>query len=202
MRLLSGAALIAGASGHGAMTFPRPRNALDGDLALWQDWNYPCRDGQKGSSCSIKFCGKPPNATQDPNTCVGTCPVSAHSGEENRLTGSGGQSCYWFSNGCTVGCSKCDGTSNHVGHGGQKFLYKGMNHTHMKAHNISIPNPWSPEPGSLVLDPASTKSLKIEAGCKAPTAKPTVCDPRLRTANTQAACGSQEDVYYYSPWRL
>ena len=49
-----------------------------------------------------------------------------------------------------MGCSKCDGTSNHVGHGGQKFLYKGMNHTHMKAHNISIPNPWSPEPGSLV----------------------------------------------------
>ena len=101
MRLLSGAALIvgmiAGASGHGAMTFPRPRNALDGDLALWKDWSYPCRDGQKGSSCSIKFCGKPPNATQDPNTCVGTCPVSAHSGEENRLTGSGGQSCYWFS---------------------------------------------------------------------------------------------------------
>ena len=32
MRLLSGAALIAGALGHGAMTFPKPRNALDGAL--------------------------------------------------------------------------------------------------------------------------------------------------------------------------
>ena len=36
------------------------------------------------------------------------------------------QACYWFSNGCTVGCAACDGSSNHVGHGRQRFLYNGM----------------------------------------------------------------------------
>lgn len=112
-----------------------------------------------------------------------------------------GQACYWFSNGCTVGCDRCDGTSNHVGHGGQSFLYKGMNHTEMLARNISLPNPWNPEPGTLTLDPKTKSALKIRAGCDKPNAKPTICDPRLRTANTQAECGGPDDVYYYSPWR-
>ena len=85
------AALVASAAAHGAVTFPRPRNALDGDLPIWKEWNYPCRDGQRGSSCSVKFCSRPPNATQDPNTFVGTCPVPAYNGLENYLNGSGGQ---------------------------------------------------------------------------------------------------------------
>ena len=100
-----------------------------------------------------------------------------------------------------MGCDKCDGTTNHVGHGAQTFLYKGMTPKQMAAENISLPNPWNPEPGTLELDPRSKKSLKIEAGCKTPTATPTICDGSLRTANTQAKCGSPEDVYYYSPWR-
>ena len=28
------------AQSHGAITFPRPRNALDGDLAPWTNWSY------------------------------------------------------------------------------------------------------------------------------------------------------------------
>jgi hypothetical protein len=74
----------------------------------------------------------------------------------------------------------------------------------MKAKNISIPNPWAPEPGTLTLDPRSLrgpKALNISANCPNPTTKPTLCDPRLRTKNTQAECGSAEDVYYWSPWR-
>jgi hypothetical protein len=97
LRVAALAVLVDRASAHGAMTFPRPRNSLDGDLPLWTSWNYPCRDGQKGSDCAVKFCGKPPNATQDPLTCVGTCPVSAYNGQENHLNGSNGQACYWFS---------------------------------------------------------------------------------------------------------
>jgi hypothetical protein len=34
-----------------------------------------------------------------------------------------------------------------------------------------------------------------------PNRKATVCDPRLRTLNTQAECGSKEDFWYYAPWR-
>ena len=29
----------------------------------------------------------------------------------------------------------------------------------------------------------------------------TMCDPKHRTVNTQAKCGSPDDFFYYSPWR-
>lgn len=68
--------------------------------------------------------------------------------------------------------------------------------------NITI-NPWNPAPGEMTLDPATTAKLNITRNCPNPSAsvKPTICDPRLRTMNTQAECGSPEDIYYYSPWR-
>ncbi len=31
--------------------------------------------------------------------------------------------------------------------------------------------------------------------------RPTICDPALRTVNTLAECGAEDDWYYYSPWR-
>ena len=38
--------------------------------------------------------------------------------------------------------------------------------------------------------------------CKNGTSrKATICDPKLRTANTNAQCGSALDFYYWSPWR-
>ena len=89
-------ALVAHVSAHGAMTFPKPRNSLDGSLDLWKSWNYPCKEGQKAGECGVKFCSKPPNATEDPLTCVGTCPVAAYNGQENQLNGSLGQ----------VGCAR------------------------------------------------------------------------------------------------
>jgi hypothetical protein len=35
----------------------------------------------------------------------------------------------------------------------------------------------------------------------APKHNATICDPKLRTMNIDAACGSTEDVTYYAPWR-
>ena len=29
----------------------------------------------------------------------------------------------------------------------------------------------------------------------------TICDPELRTVNTNAECGGPEDFYYFAPWR-
>lgn len=100
-----------------------------------------------------------------------------------------------------VGCDRCDGTYNHFGHGDQQFLYKGMNRAELIKKNITIDNPWTPAPGDMVFDPATTKTLNITTNCEFPTHKPTICDPRLRTMNTQAECGSADDIYYYSPWR-
>ena len=137
---------------------------------------------------TITFC-------EDGKNCQGSCSISAHSGVAGELNASNGQSCYWFSNGCTVGCDRCDGTLNHVGHGFQKWKYKNMTSAELRAKNITI-NPWLPEPGLMTLD--STKGLEIKPNCDAPTEKPTLCDPRLRSVNSQAECGGPEDYYYLS----
>ena len=73
--------------------------------------------------------------------------------------GHNGQACFWFSNGCSIGCEECDGTTR-----GPSI------HTN--------------------------KTDICGKGYKA-----TVCDPKLRTVNTGAECGSEEDSYYFSPWR-
>jgi len=119
--------IAATAHGHGAMTFPRPRNAMDGDLSPWTKWKYPCDATHKGAECAITFC-------EDGKGCQGSCPISAHnSNNPLALNASNGQSCYWFSNGCTIGCDKCDGTQNHVSHGNQAFLYKGLTQGELQA---------------------------------------------------------------------
>jgi hypothetical protein len=46
----------------------------------------------------------PPSVESD----TGWCPVA---GPDGKPSGQNGQSCFWFSNGCAIGCSACDGTS-------------------------------------------------------------------------------------------
>ena len=76
-----------------------------------------------------------------------------------------------------------------------------MNQTELKKANISV-EPFTPAPGEMVLDPKSLKTLNLSSACFGkPAMKPTICDQELRTLNTQAVCGSPEDIYYYSPWR-
>lgn len=186
-------AAVGGARAHGALTYPKPRNSLDGAVAPWSDWKYPCDATHQGAKCKVHFC-------EHEKDCGGACPISAHNGAPGALNASNGQACYWFSNGCTVGCERCDGTQNHVGHGAQRFLYDGMTAAELAKRNVTV-DVWAPKPGVMTLDPTSTKVLAIKPNCAQPTAYPTTCDPRLRTANTQAVCGSPEDVYYWSPWR-
>ena len=196
LRFAAWAALVVSCVGHGAMSFPRPRNSLDGALAPWSNWSYPCDETHAGPDCALGFC-------EDGKDCQGSCPISSHSGAKNALNASNGQACYWFSNGCTVGCDACDGTQNHVGHGNQRFLYRGMSAAQLRSKNLTTAHPWSPAPGEMVLDPASTKGLAIKPNCDArkDAPVPTICDPRLRTVNSQAECGGAEDIYFYSPWR-
>jgi len=180
---------------HGAMSFPKPRQSLDGALEPWASWSYPCDAKHQGAMCEITFCTTGEN-------CQGSCAITSKNGAANSLNASNGQSCYWFSNGCTVGCDKCDGTHNHVGHGGQQFLYRGMNQSEVRAQQVVIPDPFTPPPGVMVLDPSSKPMLNIRPGCDRPNGQQaTICASSLRTVNTQAECGSEEDFYFYSPWR-
>jgi len=69
-------------SGHGAVVHPPPRNRVDSELPPWS--------------------GPVPSPLPGVDAW---CPVS--NGSE--LTGSNGQACFWFSNGCSIGCPECDG---------------------------------------------------------------------------------------------
>ena len=64
-----------------------------------------------------------------------------------------------------------------------------------------IPDPGYVQPnhfgnGSKVSPGGSGQSL-----CPRATIKPTMCDPKHRSVNIDAPCGSITDYYYYSPWR-
>ena len=41
------------AAGHGAMSFPKPRNSYDGQLEPWSNWAYPCDKNHEGENCTI-----------------------------------------------------------------------------------------------------------------------------------------------------
>lgn len=78
--------------GHGIVTIPPTRNAVDKDDPRWLDGRYPLNDGRPG--CTEEkvgwnhFCG-----------CWGSNGTSAFAP---------GQACLWFSQGCTIGCPECD----------------------------------------------------------------------------------------------
>lgn len=73
---------LPGARSHGALVFPPARNAFDGSLPRFTHGQH--------SECA---CGDP----------VAGCDLG------NRQ-GMGGQPCYWFSQGCFIGCANCTGT--------------------------------------------------------------------------------------------
>jgi hypothetical protein len=84
LRAVLAAALALGAHGHGAVTFPKPRNSLDGALAPWTQWAYPCDANHSGVDCAISFC-------EDGHLCQGSCPISTHNGLPGTLNASNGQ---------------------------------------------------------------------------------------------------------------
>jgi hypothetical protein len=46
-----------------------------------------------------------------------------------------------------------------------------------------------------------TDGVSLQGTVAFPDRKPTICDPKLRSLNIDAECGSAEDFWYYSPWR-
>lgn len=87
-----------------------------------------------------------------------------------------------FSNGCAIGCDSCDGSTR-----GPIPLFTGTGS-----------GPLTPVPGHI--DTGTGKPVQQEPICEKPLPA-TVCDPKQRTVNTGAKCGSADDFYYYSPWR-
>lgn len=160
MRFVALSACAALAAGHGAVVHPPPRNAVDKDL---HPWNGPVPADPNGVGGGTTWCPIPgPNGT---------------------LSGRNAQSCFWFSNGCAVGCDECDGTSRGP-------------IPHCPA------DPRVPCPADKT--PTGIGRNKVGPGvtCKAGNGiKPTLCDPAKRSVNTLAECGGPRDWYYFSPWR-
>ena len=200
VRALGLSTLVLGVAGHGAVAFPRPRNAIDAETQFG-----------------------------------GECYSSANPGGKN------GQACFWFNNGCSIGCDRCDGTHNSAGPSNdgtvRKFLYKNMTKAQLRAKNLTIANAFVPAAGDMTLDPTVKPAPAMTSSC-GKLAKPTICDPRLRTVrgrstghsshcvcvcvcvcvspataawlscrpnaqvNSQAECNSPEDIYSQSPVRF
>ena len=84
------------ARSHGAVTHPPPREAVDG--ASTAPWNG-----------SVPW----PIPFDSPNWCAH--PSASMAGIDPRnLSGSNGQACFWFSNGCGIGSPHCDGNSGQL----------------------------------------------------------------------------------------
>eukprot|EP00039_Didymoeca_costata_P003836 m.69995 g.69995 ORF g.69995 m.69995 type:complete len:366 (-) comp12098_c0_seq1:106-1203(-) len=78
-------------NGHGFVIYPPSRNSVDRDLPLFQDGKFPLPNGKPGCTQETSVCGC---------WCTnGTSPCEV------------AQSCFWFSQGCTIGCPTCDGIS-------------------------------------------------------------------------------------------
>eukprot|EP01043_Picozoa_sp_COSAG02_P066538 COSAG02_NODE_10390_length_1951_cov_1.954644_3_plen_182_part_00 len=90
------ALLVKQSAGHGAMTFPKPRNAYDGELSPWSDWGYPCDNTHQDDNCTIT--GVVGLDAEHFAQIGGACSISAHKpGAPDALNASNGQACYWFS---------------------------------------------------------------------------------------------------------
>ena len=68
--------------GHASMIMPWPRNAVDSLTKPWSGGKHPNTGWIEPYNCKCT------NGTEDCNS---------------------GQSCFWFSQGCTIGCDACDG---------------------------------------------------------------------------------------------
>ena len=81
--------------GHGFMVSPTARNSIDKDLPLFHNGTQPAfpLDSKGTPGCYPRH---------------GSCGCYCGNGTTPCLSG---QSCFWFSQGCTIGCPTCDGVS-------------------------------------------------------------------------------------------
>jgi hypothetical protein len=79
-------ALFGSAAGHGSMVMPPSRNSVDAELPAYRN-KWPATGSIQPYNCRCT------NGTSECNT---------------------GQSCFWFSQGCSVGCASCDNNGTRI----------------------------------------------------------------------------------------
>lgn len=110
------------------------------------------------------------------------CPIAG--GRNGKFSAALGQACFWFTNGASIGCSTPDGNTR-----GPEACGKAK---------TGKPSDKDPDCGDV-----NHSNLGKPSSCVCDNSgfKATICDPKLRTINTQAECGGKDDFTYFSPWR-
>jgi len=92
--LLICVSLIATASGHGSLYIPMPRNAMDRGLPEFEGGKSPASQGP----CTCD------NGNGGPTAPSSGCDMGLRGGVDGK---GDGQSCFWWSQGCSIGCDEC-----------------------------------------------------------------------------------------------
>merc|ERR1719361_357343 len=122
-------------------------------------------------------------------------PSHAAVGHDDRnLTGANGEACFWFSNGCAIGCDECDGSTR--GPIPTFQCEEGQPSDSCDVVPLKKPHKIQFGPKAPICGPKAP-----EPRAKGTSMNATICDPAQRTVNTAASCGSPEDYFFYSPWR-
>lgn len=95
---------------HSITVIPMPRNAIDNQLPLWRDGSAPLSNGQPGTSATgpdagIGLC----NETTEGLFRNSSAYCSGCFCSNGTSTCLAGQTCFWFSQGCVIGCPTCTG---------------------------------------------------------------------------------------------
>jgi len=197
-------------AGHGAIVFPPSRNAVEGQLSPWaQGVPYP-----------VIF-NSTSNQHQHPTANYPQwCPIADSKKNDHTspydgigLSGANGQACYWFSNGCSIGCDECDGVTRGPMPGigaatpGASLPYAECWYPYNETADISDTRC---DPNGPCSDMAQHSNDRCKGTCRrkmnqcnntAFAKRPAICDPLLRTYNTNATCGGPTDWYQFAPWR-
>jgi hypothetical protein len=164
------------AIGHGSVSSPLPRQAIDGTVAPW--------NGTVPEAIPFMFwCATPDSRSSD----------------ARNVSGKNGQACFWFNNGCDISCDECDGRTGQVVH--PKFTWNGTGDppdwSDPTKQILPNPNHLPINHGARPDDPTSQR-LSI---CKEPKRRATICAPELRTINPDTECHSESDFFQFAPWR-
>lgn len=88
--------LVAGVAGHGALYIPTPRNAMDRVLPEFEGGKSPQGNGYNSCTCN--------NGNGGPTGPSEGCDMGLRGGVDAK---GDGQSCLWWSQGCSIGCDTC-----------------------------------------------------------------------------------------------
>ena len=159
MRAAALAACVAAAASHSVVIIPKPRNAVDSSLPMWQNGSFPKPDNSPGCTTNMGVCG---------------CWCS-----NGTAACESGQTCFWFNQGCTIGCDECTGVNARAqvdicGKGAKAVVCDPRLRTYNKgaacnsAKDIYRHNPWRAPNTAPVFDPCGKAGGGYPDGGKSP----------------------------------